>query len=63
VTHVELRNVTRRFEAHATAAVDGLSLHVESGELMVLVGPSGCGKSAFASNEPRQRVAVTLEAP
>src|SRR6266699_112512 len=26
-------------------AVDGLSLHIEDGEFMVLVGPSGCGKS------------------
>jgi len=25
--------------------VDGLSLHIEDGEFMVLVGPSGCGKS------------------
>src|SRR5215831_3152758 len=25
--------------------VDGLSLHIDDGEFMVLVGPSGCGKS------------------
>ncbi|HJP13536.1 MAG TPA: ABC transporter ATP-binding protein [Nitrospinota bacterium] len=29
------------------AAVDGLSLALEAGELMVLVGPTGCGKSTL----------------
>ena len=28
-------------------AVDGLSLAIEDGELMVLVGPTGCGKTRF----------------
>jgi len=28
-----------------TKAVDGVDLHVEDGEFLVLVGPSGCGKS------------------
>ena len=28
-------------------AVDGLSLHIDDGEFMVLVGPSGCGKSTM----------------
>src|SRR5437868_10487877 len=27
------------------SVIDDLSLHIDDGELMVLVGPSGCGKS------------------
>ncbi|MDG3009720.1 sn-glycerol-3-phosphate ABC transporter ATP-binding protein UgpC [Rhodococcus sp. D2-41] len=33
------------FPGSDTAAVDNLDLHIEDGELLVLVGPSGCGKS------------------
>ena len=41
--HVELRDVTKRFEAFT--AVDRLSLRVEPGEFLTLLGPSGCGKT------------------
>ena len=27
--------------------INGLDLHIENEEFMVLVGPSGCGKSTF----------------
>ncbi|MGM0575645.1 MAG: ABC transporter ATP-binding protein [Myxococcota bacterium] len=41
---VVLEGVVKRY-AGDVLAVKGLDLHVEDGELMVLVGPSGCGKS------------------
>ena len=40
---LELREVHKRFGA--TAAVDGISLFIEPGEVFTLLGPSGCGKS------------------
>ena len=40
---VELRNVTKRFDA--LAAVDDLSLELGRGEFFTLLGPSGCGKT------------------
>src|SRR5947209_20290130 len=38
-----LQSLTKRFGD--AAAVDGLSLTVEKGELVSLLGPSGCGKT------------------
>jgi multiple sugar transport system ATP-binding protein len=40
---VELSSLTKRFGDET--AVDGVSLPVEEGELVVLLGPSGCGKT------------------
>jgi multiple sugar transport system ATP-binding protein len=40
---VNFDGVTKRFGE--TAAVDGLTLHVPDGELLVLLGSSGCGKT------------------
>ncbi|MGI9611251.1 MAG: ABC transporter ATP-binding protein, partial [Acidimicrobiia bacterium] len=42
---IRLEAVTKVFPGSASAAVDGLSLDVERGELVTLVGPSGCGKT------------------
>ncbi|WP_438026309.1 ABC transporter ATP-binding protein [Sorangium sp. So ce233] len=42
---LSLRGLTRRFPNAERAALAGLDLEVEDGELLVLVGPSGCGKS------------------
>ena len=43
MAHVVLENLTKRFDD--VTAVDGIDLHVQDKELIVLVGPSGCGKS------------------
>src|SRR5277367_6130016 len=40
---VELKSLGKRFGA--AAAVDGVSLRVEHGQLVCLLGPSGCGKT------------------
>jgi iron(III) transport system ATP-binding protein len=42
---VRIRELTVRFGAKA--AVDGVSLTVEPGELFLLLGPSGCGKTTL----------------
>jgi spermidine/putrescine transport system ATP-binding protein len=40
---IELVNVTKRYGD--AVALDGVSLHIESGEFFCLLGPSGCGKT------------------
>jgi osmoprotectant transport system ATP-binding protein len=39
--------VTKRFPAAAHPAVDGISLEVPKGSIVVLLGPSGCGKTTM----------------
>jgi osmoprotectant transport system ATP-binding protein len=41
---IALESIRKEFP-DGTVAVEGLSLDIEAGELVVLIGPSGCGKS------------------
>src|SRR5262245_23892560 len=43
---LEVRSVSKSYAA-GSRAVNGVTLDVENGELLVLVGPSGCGKSTL----------------
>jgi multiple sugar transport system ATP-binding protein len=52
---VAFRSVTKRFGT--VTAVDGLSLEIRNGELVVLLGPTGVGKTTTL------RLAAGLEAP
>jgi len=40
-----LEQVTKRYPGQRTPAVDGLTLEIPAGKVVMLVGPSGCGKT------------------
>ena len=42
---IRLTDVTKEFDGASGAAVDNLSLDIESGSVVALLGPSGCGKT------------------
>jgi len=42
---IDIDNVTKRFGA--LAAISGVTLEIQEGELFTLLGPSGCGKSTL----------------
>lgn len=44
---IELRNVRFRYADGEPWIIDDLSMHIASGESVVLVGPSGCGKTTL----------------
>jgi oligopeptide/dipeptide ABC transporter ATP-binding protein len=47
---IEIENLQTSFFTHrgVVKAVDGVSLHIDPGEIVAVVGESGCGKSATA---------------
>lgn len=49
--NVEVRNLTKTFHGKRgpVTAFEGVTLHVDSGELVCIVGASGCGKSTLLS--------------
>lgn len=55
MAELRLENLTKSFGL--SPAVDGVSLHLESGEFVTLLGPSGCGKTTTL------RMVAGLEAP
>ncbi|WP_148573045.1 ABC transporter ATP-binding protein [Nocardioides caldifontis] len=42
---LELVDVTKSYPGQERPAVDGLTLHVPAGEIVMFIGPSGCGKT------------------
>ena len=42
---IRLEGLTKRFSGHHEPAVDGLTMEIPKGEIVILVGPSGCGKT------------------
>jgi multiple sugar transport system ATP-binding protein len=42
---LQIKNLVKKFDSAAAAAVSDVSLDVESGSFVVLLGPSGCGKT------------------
>ena len=43
--NILLDHVTKRFPGQARPAVDGLTMEIPAGKIVMLVGPSGCGKT------------------
>ena len=42
---IRLEGLTKRFAGQREPAVDGLTMEIPQGEIVILVGPSGCGKT------------------
>ncbi len=47
ISHLELRDVSLRFNHSGAVALDGISMTVNRGEMVCVMGASGCGKSTL----------------
>lgn len=47
---IEIKNLSFFYPNQATAAVNGVSLTIESGQFFTICGPSGCGKTTLLRN-------------
>jgi putative ABC transport system ATP-binding protein len=45
--HIQVRGLTKRYDALGRPALDGIDLDVEAGRITAVMGPSGCGKSTL----------------
>lgn len=44
---IDLRQVTARYASRPEPTIDGIDLHIDAGELVLVSGPTGCGKSTL----------------
>ena len=44
---IQAIDVKKHFKGHEIKALDGVSLNIQRGEVVVIIGPSGSGKSTF----------------
>jgi multiple sugar transport system ATP-binding protein len=47
MAEINIQNLVKTYPGGSERATDGVSLHVDEGEFMVLLGPSGCGKTTL----------------
>ena len=61
---LKISNLSVRYTGQSKAAVDGVSINLQEGEIGVLIGPSGCGKTtllrAVAGLERASSGSITL---
>ena len=44
---IQTRNIKKHYRGDSIKALDGVSVDIEKGEVVVVIGPSGSGKSTF----------------